>query len=278
MLAAMGNRFAWRWDNYGSPDIDPGIQVLAGLNNAEGSWYQVATASNISTDVFGVLLWISYGYISGVSAMHLLDIGTDPAGGTNYTARINNIACGSSEAAHVGGRWFYFPLKIKAGSSVAVRVQGKYTAENGVWVAIKFFGKPSRPEMVRAGWYSETIGAITNSNGVSFTPGSASEGAWTSLGTTTRKLWWWQLCVQCDNATVTALYYFFDLAWGNSSNKHMIIENMRYYIGGSAETASNPLMIEGYCEVPAGGELFVRGHCSGTPVTGWNAVAVGIGG
>lgn len=58
----------------------------------------------------------------------------------------------------------------------------------------------------------------------------------------------------------------------------MIIENMPVMIGGTAETFSNPLMTEGYCEVPAGATLYIRGSCSGSTVTGWNAVAVGIGG
>jgi hypothetical protein len=51
-------------------------------------------------------------------------------------------------------------------------------------VSAKFWGDPSNPECVPVGQYSETIGTISGSAGVVFTPGNAADGAWTSLGTT----------------------------------------------------------------------------------------------
>ena len=38
------------------------------------------------------------------------------------------------------------------------------------------------------------------------TPGNAADGTWTSLGTTSRDLWWWQVGYQIDNTVVTAEY------------------------------------------------------------------------
>ena len=61
----------------------------------------------------------------------------------------------------------------------------------------------------------------------------------------------------------------------------MIIENLQYCIHGTAETAAlyaiNETFARAFCAVPVGGELWVRGSCSGTAPTGCNAVAIGIG-
>ena len=273
------NRFTWKYTNCNTPSNTPGKSVVPGASDVEGSWTEVATSGNIAYDVWGILLWVCGGNTTATAKNHLLDIGVDPAGGTDYVEKISNIVCGGAQAGGLGGRWFYFPYRVKAGSSIAVRIQGTQATAGTVRVAMKFYGRPTNPEYIAVGTYSETIGTITGSLGVSFTPGNSSEGSWTSLGTTTRKLWWWQLCVQCNNGTVTNLAYNIDLAYGDGTNYHMIIENLPIQIGGTAETFSNSLQaVEGFCEVPAGATLYIRGHCSGTAVTGWNAVAVGIGG
>jgi hypothetical protein len=210
-----------------------------------------------------------------------MDIGVDPAGGTSYTAVISNIVCGGSANHTDGSIQLYFPLGIKSGSSVAVRIQGSNATAGTVRVQVIFCGKPSNPEAIRCGCFSETIGTITNSLGVSFTPGnSGAEGTWVSLGTTSKAMWWFQLCVQIDNGTTTSLAYHMDLAWGDGSNKHMIVENMRVVFSGTSERMAYVAFppTECFANVPAGSTLYVRGTCSGTAETGWNAVAVGIGG
>jgi hypothetical protein len=273
------NRFGWKYTNNNNPGTSPGTAVTPGATNAEGSWTAIASSANIANDVYGILLWVCGGATTANAKNHLLDIGVDPAGGTSYTERIANIVCGQSAAAVAGGRYFYFPLAIKAGSSVAARIQGSNGTAGTVRVVATFFGKPSKPELVRSGQYAETVGSITNSNGVSFTPGNSNaEGTWVSLGTTAKDLWWWQLCVQIDNGTTTSLGYHIDLAYGDGSNKHMIIENLWLGLAGTAEATASPLPFEGACFVPAGSTIYVRGTCSGTAATGFNAVAVGIGG
>jgi hypothetical protein len=273
------NIFGWKYTNFNTPSTTPGTSVTPGASNTEGSWTQIASGGNIAYDVYLILLWVSGGNSSSAQKNHLLDIGIDPAGGTSYVERIANIVCGASDAAIAGGRWFYFPFFIKAGSSVAVRIQGDNATAGTVRVGMAFYGLPKNPELIKVAQYSETIGTITGSAGVSFTPdNSGAEGSWVSLGTTTRPLWFWQLCVGISNATITSLMYHTDLAVGDATNKHMIIENQPLFIRGTAETIGNPLNVNGYWEVPAGGTLYVRGSCSGTAVTGFHAVAVGLGG
>lgn len=282
MLFVPGASWGWAYHNGGTnPSATCGTSVTPGASNAEGSWTQIASAANIARDVWELIIGIAGGNSTGAQKDHLLDIGVDPAGGTSYTAVISNIVCGQSDAANRGFIPFRFPFRIKAGSSVAVRVQGSNATAGTVRVWAYFLGSPSRPDIVWSGSVSETIGTITNSQGVSFTPGNAADGTWVSLGTTTRQLKWWQLGAQLSNGTITAQYTYVDLAWGDGSNKHRIIRNHLMSFSGTAEIRSTPFagvdLVQGYAEVPAGGTLYVRGRCSGAPTSGYNAVAIGVG-
>lgn len=277
------SRFNFTYDNFGAnPSATPGTSVTPGASNVEGSWTQVASSANIAQNIYAFYLRISDGATASAQKDHLLDIGVDPAGGTSYTAVISNIVCGSSgPITAAGGFEFIFPLFIKAGSSVAVRIQGSNATAGTVRVGVKFYGLPSRPEAVPVGYFSETIGTITNSQGVSFTPGNAADGSWVSLGTTVLPLWWWQLAFQVSNATITAEYTTIELAYGDGSNKHIICERMHQ--GTTSEQIGcvlnpNLFLWEAFCPVPAGATLYVRGRCNNAPDTGYNAVAIGIGG
>lgn len=281
MLASMGPaQFNWKYSNFGAPSTTaPGTSVVPGASNVEGSWTAIASAANIAQHVYGILLWISGANVSTADKSMLVDIGTDAAGGTAWQAVISNICCGSSGFSADGGYWYYFPLFIKSGSAVAARAQTSNATAGTVRIACQFYGQPSDIHELKYGRYSETIGTITNSGGVSFTPGNTgAEGTWQSLGTTTRNLWWWQVCPQISNGTITALQYSIDLAYGDASNKHFIIEDAQLAIPGTAEKVSMGLNLTGFCDVPAGATIYVRGSCSGTAVTGFNATAIGIGG
>lgn len=84
--------------------------------------------------------------------------------------------------------------------------------------------------------------------------------------------------MQVDNATTTALNYHIDLAFGDATNKIMIIEDHVFIIPSTVEIVTDSLDGFGYREVPAGSTIYIRGSCSGTAVTGFNGVAIGIGG
>lgn len=271
------NRNAWNWAYHttGSPSTTPGV-VVTPSSGSEGSWVALASSANIAQDVYGVFVHINAGNTTATQRDIIVDIGVDPAGGTSYVSVISDILCSQASAFLNGGLSFYFPLFIKAGSSVGARARANSTST--VRVDTIFYGRPSHPESVFVAQYSETIGVSGNA-GTGFTPGnSGSEGSWVSLGTTTRTLWWWQLGVGIANGTTTALAYYIDLATGDASNKYMIIENHRIILPGTAEQTTNIRLPVGFWEVPAGGTLYVRGTCSGTAVTGFSAIAIGVGG
>lgn len=282
MLHKKVNSFLWHFSNFTTPSSTPGTSVTPGASNAEGSWTQIASSANIAYDVFLLYIAIGGGYTSGAAKNHLLDIGVDPAGGTSYTAIISNIVCGQSQAVTTGWDEFVFPIRIKAGSSVAVRVQGSNATAGTVRVVGDFYGRPTEPGMVPVGQWSETIGTITNSNGTSITPGNAAEGSWTSLGTTAKDLWHWQIGVQVDNGTITAQYTSVDLAYGDATNKEIIIEDHAIGFYGTAEIKARTLNGRALCQaqryVPAGSTIYARARCSTSPATGYNITAIGIGG
>lgn len=274
---------AWSYNNFGTnPSATPGTSVTPGASNVEGSWTQIASGANIAQDVVAFMINVKNGATASAAKNHLLDIGVDEAGGTSYTAVISNIVCGASGTGlAMPGHFFLFPLRIKAGSSVAVRIQGSNATAGTVRVAAEFYGQNSNPLLLPVGTIAETIGTITNSNGVSFTPGNAADGSWVDLGATTNPLWWWQIAYQVDNATITAEYTYIDLAWGDGTNKHIIKRIMH---GGDTserigDLFANDLNVYNcFAPVPAGTHLYIRGRCLNAPDTGYNAVAIGIGG
>ena len=274
--------YAFTYDNWGaSPSAAPGTAVTPGATNAEGAWTAVASSANIAQDCYWISLNVSGGTTSGAAKNHLLDIGVDPAGGTSYSAIISNVACGGTAALGAGLRCFRFPFFIKSGSSVAVRVQGSNATAGTVRVCAKFYGQPTNPENVPVGAIAQTFGTIASSNGTSFTPGNAADGTYVSLGTATTPLWWWQIAPQIDNVTTSAHQTYVDLAVGDVTNKRVISRLFLYSttaeILGDA-IAQNHSCIDCYWPVPAGAELWIRGRNNTTPVTGFNATVIGIGG
>lgn len=148
-------------------------------------------------------------------------------------------------------------------------------------VGIRFYGQPDHPENVPVSQYSETLGTITNSQGVSFTPGNAADGTWVSLGTTTLAMWWWQIGYQVSNSVITTERTYIEIAYGDATNKHLIMRLL--HIGNTNEeitsTLNENLMPWAcYCPVPAGTNIYIRGRCENAPDTGYNGVAIGIGG
>lgn len=284
MLGNFGaNHFNFIFSNSAAPGNAAGGSITPGASNVEGTFAALITSGNITQDIWAFTMWVQSGATSGQSKPMLMDIGVDPAGGTSFTAVISDIVCGNADsAANSQGQFFVFPFSVKAGSAIAIRIQGANGTAGTVRVVMKLYGQPSHPQLVRTGQYSETVGAITNSNGVSFTPVSGAKSSWELLGTTTRACWFWQLCIQCDNAAQSDLAYYFDLGYGDGTTGGTltIIDDLsvRTVTAEAQRVIGGAHLINAYCEVPAGASLYVRGRASATPDSGWNATAVGIGG
>ncbi len=275
MLGVGKSGFNWWYSLQQNPATAPGVAVTPAAGS-KGSYVQLASGAALAQDCYLLLLWVVAGNTTATIRDILMDIGLDPAGGTSYSqvGGINNIMVSQASNAVDGGRWFEFPLFIKAGTSVGVRGQANNTST--FRCAAWFFGQPTRPEFCPVGQYSETLG-VSGNGGTPYTCGnSGAWGSWTSLGSTTRPLWFWHLSVGNNVGTTTAQMYFAELGYGDGTNMISIIPRLPMFNPGTAERSGQPLLW-GIWEVPAGGTLYVRGSASGTAET-TEAVAIGIGG
>jgi hypothetical protein len=285
MLFSSGlSSFGFTYDNWGTnPSATIGTQVVPGTTNAYGNWTALASSANIAFDCYWMYLQVHTGAVSANAKNQMLQIGIDPAGGTAYGTFLTDFVMGESPSlAQAGAREHLFPIFIKAGSSVAAKVQGSHATAGTCYLVAKFYGKPSNPENVPAGMFSESIGSTASTTlGTAITPGNAADGSWASLGTTSKNLWWWQMGYQINNGTITAEYTFLELAFGDATNKVTIFRAM--HGGTTTETcglaAQTPLLVcAAYQPVPAGSNIYLRARTNNAPDTGYNAMALGIGG
>jgi hypothetical protein len=275
MLAVGKSGYNWCYSSVTVPTTTPGFAVTPGVDSM-GSYVQMVSGANLSKDCYWVRMFVLAGNTTATIRDILIDIGLDQAGGTAYAqlGGINNIFTPQAANFVAGGRWFGFPLFIKAGTSVGARAQSNVATT--VRVAMWFFGQPVHPEMLSVGTYSETIG-VSGNGGTPFTCGSTGTfGSWTSLGTTTRPCWYWQLAWGHNVGTTTSQAYVAELGYGDGTNIVTIIKYMPMHNPAAAEASANGFF-SGIWEVPAGSTLYVRGGASGTAET-TEAVAVGIGG
>lgn len=258
-----------------------GTSVTPG-NNTKGTYAQIFTGAEVANDVFGVLININSGFVAAAIKDALIDIGVDPAGGTAYTVLVPDLATGGTYSYTVaaGGSWFYFPIWIKAGSTIAARASTNNATPGTVRVLMCLYGKPRHPSLVRVGTYVTSVGVVAaTSRGTVVVPGTTSEGAWTSLGTPTKEHWFWQTGGGVGDTTATLATIHGDLAAGDATNKRIILEDERILISASEEYGK-PLhpLAACYVTVPANVEIWARLQSSTTVDTNHSVAAYGVGG
>ena len=188
--------FAQVQDSRGDP-AGAGTTITP-VSGSKGSF--ISVGSTLTDDCYGLHLLLRAVSITNQDNTWLIDLGVDPAGGTSFNVKINNLLFeGGVQPGSVNDPWdleFFFPLFIKAGSSIGARAQIKGATANTfglVWRAIQ---KPDHPELWRTGTFVDTYGADTvNTRGTTLTNGSPDNttyGAWTSLGSISRDAWWLQ--------------------------------------------------------------------------------------
>lgn len=277
------NGFGWVFSSIGAtrPAAAFGTTVTPG-NNVMGSWSaNVLTAANLSTDVFGLYININSNATSTANRSALLDVGVDPAGGTSYSVLIPQLIAGNASAFGAGGVPFglnyYFPIWIKAGSTVACRATVNNATVGTLRVHMMAFGKPHDERTIQVGNKVFAYGtAIATSGGTAVTSGTTSEGSWTQVGTvgTNDRPWYWQWAANVNNSALTAVAYGCDLSIGSASAKQLVGE--RYFCGTSAELWWDNGVMPGYYRAAPGDLVYARLQCSGTVNTGTECAAWGM--
>jgi hypothetical protein len=255
------------------PSITMGVQVTP-ATASKGAWSTLYVSTTY--DSYGILICINSNTASATSRNTITDIGVDETGGASYQVQIPDLISGNAGGYHQIGMWYYFPLFIPSGSRIAARGQGTVTTAYRVYTQL--LQAPLNSSQIRKGSYVDVIGAAGVS-GTTLLPGTTAKSSWALLGTTSRRIWWWQLGVQVTSADATHqnAAYQFDLAVGNGDVFDIIIPDLQYTTT-TAEVAANPPISAGVeYPVPAGTNIYVRGWGS-TTVDSMRIKAYGLGG
>lgn len=260
-----------------------GVSITPG-NNAKGAWTEVLAGSAITKSVYLLHLHFTGGATSGASRNIIADVGVDPTGGTSYSVLIPDLLvseCGNFPSGN-GGTWYFFRLRVLAGSSVAVRGSVNNATVGTFKVNIHAFGQPYDPSKIQYGTFVRAFGiTAASSSGTAIAGGDigqAADGTMTELGTIAAgdRLWDWQLGIGIDNAAMAALNYFADLSVKTTTN---------YVIRDAFATtsASEQLSLTNTPEAlrflgVAGDKVYGRLQCSGAPDTGFSMAGYGTGG
>jgi hypothetical protein len=203
--------------------------------------------------------------------------------GSSWSVAIANIASNSASFGTDGtfGYWYYFPLFLKAGTAIGTAHQNSAASTPAMRVAIRIYGKPSRPDLLKVGTRVQTLGAVlgSTSGNLPVTPGTGVMGSYTSsIGTTSFDAWWWQLGILSSDTSMSTNGYLFDVAV-NTTNKILCMEHVPYIVGGTAERASKAAfgMSMPYKFVSSGQDVFVRGAAATAPDSTMTSLVYALG-
>jgi hypothetical protein len=250
-----------------------GTAVTPGTTD-KGSWAEMFAPT--AFDTYGILICINSNTSNNASRNTITDIGVDEGGGTSYIVNIPDLISGNAGSYLQIGGWYYFPLFIPKGSRIAARGQGTVTTAYRVYVQL--LQAPLNTSQVRKGSFVDVIGAAGVS-GTTLDPGTTTKSAWVLLGTTERRLWWWQLGIQVVSTDTTHqnAAYQFDLSAGDGTTFDIIIPDLQFTTT-TAENAANPPLSAGV-EYPIhpGVGIYARAWGS-TTVDSMRVKAYGLGG
>ncbi len=258
--------FKWQYSNTSAtrPVAAFGTVVTPVVLPNKGGWAQVVSAANMANDGYGIMICINNGATSATTRQLLVDVGVDDAGGTTYLVKIPNLLCGNASPYTAGGgKWYYFPLFIKAGSAVAVRASGTTT---GVFNAsVTVYGLPSRPDMVKTGTKVISYGVdATTGRGAALTLGTTAEGAWAQVGAAigSPAPFFWQMGYTCADTTMSAAMLLFDIGVGSAASTKIAALDIPVLITAAEQISQLP-RVHGCTEESATGDIvYVRGQSS----------------
>lgn len=275
--------FLWQTSNIVGvqPAANIGSIVTPG-NNTKGSYTSILSSGTVTRDVYGLWINVNSNAVSAAVRSALLDIGVDPAGGTSFSVLVPDLLVSNASPITTGGGiHYYFPIFIRAGSSVGARASVNNATVGTMRVVLKVFGSPKDRRHVRVGSYVTAFGATGGtSTGTAVTAGTTSDGNWTQLGSSSvRPHWWWQLGMGFADSTMTARHFFADLSYGDGSNKHIVIQNQAFLTDGTERITTWGRMRGCGRYVASGNNIYGRLQNSGTNVdSGSCMMAYGLGG
>ena len=197
--------------------------------------------------------------------VHILAMST---AATNTDALLNIYIGGAGsevlfiDSLMAGPRAFWFPVRIPRGTRISAELRALVASDTcEVWIDL---GVSNGAHWVGSG--VETLGEDTaQSEGTDITPGTTSEGSWTSIGTTGRRYCYIVPGIMGNNDTTLLSG---DITWdiGVGSALYQGMEDWLTF-DHSSEIQRNHLDFGFWCDIPSGTALQMRGQ-SGTTVSG----------
>lgn len=226
----------------------------------------------LQRDSYGMYINVN-NYFAGATFRQLaLRFNVDYTGSTNFASG-NTVVEGliGSQAITYGlggGVWYYFPIYMPSGSRLGVAGRGSANTAPLPSIFVRFMTATPNPSIVKRASYAYPLGLTTGSGtvtGVSVTPGTTAKGAWTEIGTTNRRTWWWQVGSQHSDTTMTALNYHIDVGVGPDLNNVDTIISDQYVETSATEQFNNiPVMLGAEKVVPSGSKIWARIQNAGT--------------
>lgn len=288
MLYTPKNHFNWQVDNLAGVALtDATGTSLPGHANANQKGADTAILAGLAEDCYGISIGFSAGSTTSASRRHLVDLLIDPAAGVGGAGASWSVAIANlySNSPQVGsgqtGVWFYFPLYLKAGTAFGGAHQENNATSPTVRIAVRLYGKPTRPDLLLCGTKVQTLGATTASTeGTAVTPGTSNTwGSYSaSLGTLSLDSWWWQIGIGSTDTAMNAHTALYDAAV-NATNKLTVAQEIPYTVAGTSEVASKgafgrDLPIR---NASAGENVYVRGNClNSASDTGMSAIVYAL--
>ena len=270
-------------DNFGSTYTNAGLGTAASANasaHVKGTPVSLISGASVTQDVYGIGIIFNNGTTAGVIRRFFADILIDPAGGTSWSVIIPNLYVNMASLISNGWR-YYFPLYVKSGTSFGFQQQSTASSST-LRCSVQLFGKPKRMENLRFGTRIETFGVNTGTtSGAAHTPGTSALSTYTSIGTTSKDLWWWQWGGIGYNSVnfASGNTILADVACGDGTNMLTCINKILCY-NTTAEAMAKDAFGLGSCyrEIPGGTGVYVRSACTGTPETTPTTTVYGLGG
>lgn len=255
------------------PAAVPGTSITTGTG-VYGTYVQLFSGATVTSDVWGIWICINGTALSTVSRVCNVKIGVDPAGGTSYTDVIVDLIAWSVAAVNAcGGTYYYFPLRIKAGSSIAASALG--IGANTVAVAAVLYCNPKDPSKCWAGSKVDTFGPL-----MAITSGTTSDGAYAAVGSAvTHDYGYLESGLGVDDATATnAAVYSLDVAVGDASNKRLVVSDQLFrYVSAAEQFGGSPVpSFARYRSIPSGSIVYARVQCSTTPDSNITCYCYGV--
>jgi hypothetical protein len=268
-----------------------GVGAHATLANTYGSYVQLLGGASLTDDCYAIEINIMNGALNAAVRAYIVEIAVDPNNGSSYTPYIPDLLVGpvgiyrpgQGNGTGGGGASFFFPMFFKAGTQIGARCSGAVAA-TGVGVEIRLWGAPKYPHLARAGTFCKVFNPAAGAGSVGGTavpPGTTSEGSWVDVAgaNTVDPLWWWQLGLSVGSSGMTdEAYFHYDVGIGDASNKHVVLDAIRFSHCGNERQTKYPHPFMGHYEAPAGVRPYVRGQGSATGDANMQAKVYGVGG